>query len=67
MAGADPEYFPIILAIGSKPAPFAGGPNDGSRRAGGTFTVIVTGASNNNYFSIGGLVPGQSVQIDKWR
>lgn len=55
------------VPIGSKPAPFAGKPNDGSRRAGGTFTVIVTGASNNNYFSIGGWVPTQSVRIDKWR
>jgi hypothetical protein len=34
---------------------------------GGTFTVIVTGASNNNYFSMGGFVPGQSVRIDPWR
>jgi len=34
---------------------------------GGTFTVIVTGASNNNYFSIGGLVPSRSVRIDPWR
>ena len=41
--------------------------NSGVRSAGGTFTVIVTGGSNNNYFSMGGMVPGQSVQIDKWR
>ena len=34
---------------------------------GGTFTVIVTGASNNNYFSLGGLVPSVSVRIDPWR
>ncbi len=34
---------------------------------GGTFTVIVTGASNNNYFSMGGMRPGQSVRIDPWR
>jgi hypothetical protein len=34
---------------------------------GGTFTVIVTGASNNNYFSMGGLVPSVSVRIDPWR
>jgi hypothetical protein len=54
------------LAPGAKPV-FVGAPNDGSRRAGGTFTVIVTGGSNNNYFSIGGLVPTQSVRIDKWR
>jgi hypothetical protein len=34
---------------------------------GGTFTVIVTGASNNNYFSMGGMVPSVSVRIDEWR
>jgi len=34
---------------------------------GGTFTAIVTGASNNNYFSMGGFVPGRSVRIDPWR
>ena len=34
---------------------------------GGTFTVIVTGASNNNYFSMGGLVPAMSIRIDPWR
>jgi hypothetical protein len=34
---------------------------------GGQFTVIVTGASNNNYFSMGGFRPGASVRIDDWR
>ena len=34
---------------------------------GGTFTVIVTGASNNNYFSMGGMIPTISVRIDDWR
>jgi uncharacterized membrane protein YgcG len=34
---------------------------------GGGVTLIVTGASNNNYWMIGGLRPGQSVQIDNWR
>ena len=34
---------------------------------GGQFTVIVTGASNNNYFSMGGFRPGASVRIDPWR
>jgi hypothetical protein len=29
--------------------------------------VIVTGGSNNNYYSIGGLAYFRSVQIDKWR
>jgi len=37
------------------------------RPPGGIFTVIVTGASNNNYFSMGGMRPGQSVRIDEWR
>ena len=31
------------------------------------FNVVVTGATNNNYWMIGGMVPGQSVQIDAWR
>jgi hypothetical protein len=34
---------------------------------GGGVDLIVTGASNNNYWMIGGLRPGQSVQIDNWR
>jgi hypothetical protein len=29
--------------------------------------IIVTGGSNNNYFSIGGLRYDRSVEIDKWR
>jgi hypothetical protein len=56
------------LKPGAKPA--MGNPgaiNMGIRRTGGTFNVIVTGGSNNNYFSMGGMVPSQSVQIDKWR
>jgi hypothetical protein len=51
---------------GAKPA-VGGNLNSGIRRSGGTFTVIVTGGSNNNYFSMGGMVPAQTVQIDKWR
>jgi len=30
-------------------------------------SIIVTGGSNNNYYSLGGLRYMQSVQIDKWR
>jgi hypothetical protein len=41
--------------------------NSGIRNSGGTFSVIVTGGSNNNYFSMGGMVPSRSVQIDVWR
>ncbi len=44
----------------------AGGP-PGGPRGGGNFNVIVTGASNNNYWMAGGLMVGQSIQIDKWR
>jgi hypothetical protein len=29
--------------------------------------IIVTGGSNNNYYSVGGLAYTQSLQIDKWR
>ena len=54
------------LQPGAKPAG-PGNLNSGIRRSGGVFTVIVTGGSNNNYFSMGGMVPAQSVQIDKWR
>ena len=31
------------------------------------FNVIVTGATNNNYWMMGGMRPFQSIQIDKWR
>ena len=30
-------------------------------------SIIVTGGTNNNYYSLGGLRYMQSVQIDKWR
>jgi len=41
----------------------------GPSKPGGSsnFNVVVTGATNNNYWMIGGMVPGQSIQIDKWR
>jgi len=51
---------------GAKPA-VRGNLNSGIRRSGGTFSVVVTGGSNNNYFSMGGMVPSRSVQIDEWR
>jgi hypothetical protein len=51
---------------GAKPV-VGGNLNSGIRRAGGTFTVIVTGGSNNNYFSMGGMVPSRPVRIDAWR
>jgi len=48
------------------PAPAPKGPG-GFGMPGGNVTVVVTGGSNNNYWSIGGMRPSQSVQIDKWR
>ena len=33
----------------------------------GDFSVVVTGARNNNYWMIGGMVPGRSIPIDPWR
>ena len=35
--------------------------------AASNFNVVVTGATNNNYWMIGGLAVGQSVSIDAWR
>jgi hypothetical protein len=55
------------LQPGAKPPARGMEINSGVRRSGGMFTVIVTGGSNNNYFSMGGMIPSQSVQIDKWR
>ena len=34
---------------------------------GSNIPIIVAGGSNNNYWSAGGLRPGQSVKIDEWR
>ncbi len=33
----------------------------------GSFNVVVTGSTNNNYWMIGGMRPGRSVKIDDWR
>jgi hypothetical protein len=56
-AKPDPEAAPIDPATGILRA----------SGAGGAFTVIVTGSSNNNYWMMGGMAPTQSVQIDAWR
>jgi len=34
---------------------------------GSNFVVVVTGESNNNYFCMGGMMSGRSIQIDPWR
>ena len=55
-----PDAKPPAGAQAKAPAPKM--PMMGSNTA-----IIVTGATNNNYYSIGGLRYNQSVQIDKWR
>ena len=42
-------------------------PTPAKASTGSDFNVVVTGATNNNYWMIGGMVPTTSVQIDKWR
>jgi hypothetical protein len=52
------------------PAAKPGGPGakpGGFGMFGGGIELIVTGASNNNYWMAGGLRPGQAIAIDKWR
>jgi len=46
-------------AGGGAPKPKVGGPNN--------FNVVVTGATNNNYWMIGGMTRGRSIPIDPWR
>ncbi len=36
-------------------------------RMGPQIAIVVTGGSNNNYWSYGGMAPRQSVLIDEWR
>jgi hypothetical protein len=65
-----PANPPAAAATQAKPPAGgpAGGPGGrGGFRMGSNFNLIVTGASNNNYWMVGGLMAGASVQIDKWR
>ena len=72
-----PANAPAAPAAGAPPAGApAGGPGGrgpggpggrGMGMMGGAFSVVVTGGTNNNYWMMGGMRPGQSVQIDKWR
>jgi hypothetical protein len=54
----------VTDAGAAKTAP-KGGP--GAFFMGSNFNVVVTGASNNNYWMIGGMIPSMSVKIDDWR
>jgi len=49
------------------PAAKPGGRGGFGMMGGGGVELIVTGASNNNYWMAGGLRPGQAIAIDKWR
>ena len=51
----------------AKPAPKGGPGGRGFGMFGSNFNVVVTGASNNNYWMIGGMIPTLSVKIDDWR
>ena len=71
-AGAAPAGPPAGARAGGPGPGGQGGPGGRGGRGGfgggrSNFNVVVTGASNNNYWMAGGLMLGQSVQIDKWR
>ena len=48
-------------------APAASAKPQQNRNSNSNFSVVVTGASNNNYWMIGGMRPEISVQVDAWR
>jgi hypothetical protein len=65
--GARPD-----AAAEAKPAPAAQTPAPRPQAAGGigrtaSVAIIVTGGTNNDYYSVGGLRYMRSVQIDRWR
>jgi hypothetical protein len=71
-AGAPGGAPPAGARAGAPPAgaPPAGAQGRGGRggfRMGSNFSLIVTGATNNNYWMVGGFMPGRSIEIDKWR
>jgi hypothetical protein len=69
-AGARAGAPPAGARAGAPPAGAQGRGGRGGRggfRMGPNFNLIVTGATNNNYWMIGGLMAGRSIQIDQWR
>ena len=56
----------FVTDTGAAPEGGPGG-RGGFGMRGGSFNVVVTGSSNNNYWMIGGMVPAASVKIDEWR
>jgi hypothetical protein len=67
MAAAPPKAPPAGAPPAGAQGRGRGGRGGFGMMRGGNFHVIVTGGSNNNYWMMGGMMPGQSVQIDKWR
>jgi len=69
-----PQSFPGFAKMKPKPAA-EGDESDAAKTAPKTppmfmfprANIIVTGASNNNYWSVGGLSYSRSVRIDDWR
>jgi len=64
--GPPPEGKAAPAAAGEAKAPAAKAKMPGMGGFSNT-AIIVTGGTNNNYYSIGGLRYNRSVQIDKWR
>jgi len=63
---APPEAKPEAAAGTEAKAPAAKAKMPGMGMM-SNFAIIVTGGTNNNYYSVGGLRYGRSVQIDNWR
>ncbi len=68
-APVNPPAAPAGAPAGGPAGRGPGGPGGrgGMGMMGGAFSVVVTGGTNNNYWMMGGMRPGQSIQIDKWR
>jgi hypothetical protein len=65
MGFGPPPGAKMPAAEGAAPAPKAKMPMMGGM--GSSTAIIVTGGTNNNYYSVGGMRYSQSVQIDRWR
>ena len=64
----DPKAKPIIqsASLGATAGNAKAKPQGKTASVTG-FDLVVTGATNNNYWMIGGMRAGQSIPIDKWR
>ena len=65
-AGAPPAGAPPAGARAGGPGGGRGGGRGGFGGA-ATLPSLLPVRSNNNYWMMGGMVPAQAVQIDKWR